>query len=320
MEELQQNKSICVNEMEIVYQSDVCTVRRYCDERGSLIMACHKVFPGIDLIFKDFRRTDCVINMESPSKNVLVIEHCREGRVECQMDNYFFYLAAGDVTLRCTDQTYRDIAFPLKAYMGIDIVIDLEKTPKCLACLLSDVNVEPVLLVQKFGLHDNAFHFLRQNERIDHIFAELYAVPESIQKGYLKVKILEILLFLTGLELEENESLRRQLSRQQVRLAKDAHAYLAEHMHEHITIAQLAKHLGTSQTQLKDSFRNVYGTSVQSFICEQKMQAAAIILKETERKIVDIAGEFGYANASKFSTAFQRVMGKPPAQYRIDNE
>lgn len=44
------------------------------------------------------------------------------------------------------------------------------------------------------------------------------------------------------------------------------------------------------------------------------------MLRETDRKIADIAAEFGYANASKFSTAFHRVHEKTPAQYRAEME
>ncbi len=260
MDALQQNNLIFPAQMETIYQSNTCTASRYEDAQGSLITSRHTVFPGIQLQYQDFCRSGSNFHLESPGSNILAIEHCLEGRVEFQMNDESFYLTAGDVLLRRADGIRGDIHFPAKAYRGISIHLDLKKTPQCLACILADVDVEPDMLVRKFGLDDNAFHFLRKNE------------------------------------------------------------HLAEHMDAHITVGELAKHFKTSQTQLKESFRLVYGTSVQGFICEQKMQAAAIFLKETDRKVGDIAGEFGYANASKFSAAFQRVMGKSPAQYRQEIE
>ena len=316
--EATEKNTVSLDQMEIIFESNQCVVHRYEDEDGSLLFACHHVFPGIDLIYKDFRKPGCVVQMESPARNAMVIEHCREGRVECRMENTLFYLEAGDVTLRCTDQARRDVAFPMESYTGIDIVIDLEKAPGCLTCLMDDVEVEPAQLARKFGLEDRDFHFLRQNARLDHIFAEFYTIPESICRGYLKVKVLEVLLFLTGMPLESAE--KRRLSRKQARLAKSAHQYLAEHMHEHITIAELARQFGTSQTQLKDSFRNVYGMSVQGFICDLKMRAAAEKLLQSDCMISEVASEFGYANASKFAAAFKRVMGCFPAQYRTREE
>lgn len=316
--ETQQYSPIHPEQMEIIYQSEACTVSRYEDAQGALVKAHHRIFPGITLLYKDFHRGSSTIRIGSPGPNILVIEHCLEGRVEFQMNDESFYLTAGDVVLRRTDGAKRSIHFPSEAYRGINIHIDLEKTPRCLACILSDVDVEPATLLKKFGLEDNSFHFLRKNEHLAHIFKEFYSIPESVKKGYLKVKILEILLFLTGMELPEYDIPKRRLSKTQFRIAKDAHAYLAEHRNKHMTIGELARHFGISQTQLKDSFRLVYGTTVQSFICEQKMRAAAVLLRETDRKIADIAAEFGYANASKFSTAFQRVLGRTPAQYRIE--
>ncbi len=38
---------------------------------------------------------------------------------------------------------------------------------------------------------------------IEHIFADLYAVPEQIKLPYFKVKILELLLYLEALEFTE---------------------------------------------------------------------------------------------------------------------
>lgn len=318
--EAQQNALIYPEQMAIVSQSESSSVSRYEDERGYLVKVRHTVFPGITLLYKDFHRSGSTIQVDAPGPNILAIEHCLEGRIEFQMNDERFYLTAGDVVIRRTNGTKRRIHFPAEVYQGINIHIDLDKTPRCLACILTAVDVEPVTLVKKFGLEDNSFHFLRKNERLAHIFKEFYAIPKSVQKGYLKVKILEILLFLTGMELPEYDIPKRRLSKTQVAIAKNVHAYLAQHRNKHVTIAELARHFQTSQTQLKDSFRLVYGTTVQTYICEQKMRSAAVMLRETDRKIADIAAEFGYANASKFSTAFQRIHGRTPAQYRAENE
>ena len=67
----------------------------------------------------------------------------------------------------------------------------------------------------------------------------------------------------------------------------------------------------------KTSFKGVYGSSIQAFQREQKMRAAAKLLQSTDRTVLDIAGQFGYANGSKFAAAFQNVMGVSPNEYRF---
>ena len=46
------------------------------------------------------------------------------------------------------------------------------------------------------------------------------------------------------------------------------------------------------------------------------MRAAAADLDGSESKILEIAGRYGYENASKFACAFRKVMGKSPVEYR----
>lgn len=107
------------------------------------------------------------------------------------------------------------------------------------------------------------------------------------------------------------------VNRGQITLAHGVCRYLKEHLHTHITTEELAKQFGVSQSQLKVSFRGVYGVSVQAYHRELKIRTAAQLLRTTERTVLDIAGEFGYANGSKFAAAFQRVMGMTPNEYRM---
>ena len=44
------------------------------------------------------------------------------------------------------------------------------------------------------------------------------------------------------------------------------------------------------------------------------------MLKSTDFTILEIAGEYGYENGSKFAGAFKAVMGMSPNEYRIKND
>jgi AraC-like DNA-binding protein len=61
----------------------------------------------------------------------------------------------------------------------------------------------------------------------------------------------------------------------------------------------------------------VYGSSVYAFTKEQKMRAAAALLRsQADVTILEVAGRFGYDNGSKFAKAFRDVIGMTPAEYR----
>ena len=42
----------------------------------------------------------------------------------------------------------------------------------------------------------------------------------------------------------------------------------------------------------------------------------SIYLRQTDRTVLDIAGQFGYDNGSKFAKAFRDVIGVSPNAYR----
>ena len=299
----------------LIHQDNNCVSYRITNTGGEMMVTMYSVFPGIWIVYNDAHLASCTVCLSKPAGNIIEIEHCREGRIEYQEDEHYFYLAQGDIAIRKKAMPEREWVFPSGHYHGAAILIDLEQTPKCLACVMSDVDVEPYRLVDQFRLEDNHHVALRQLPSMEHIFSELYTVPESIRKGYHKIKVLEILLFLSSLEPDEETP--RRLSRKQVTLAKEVSRFLTEHLNDRITIDALARIFSTSPTQLKTSFRDVYGTSVQTFQREQKMQAAARLLRTTDMTVQEIAGRFGYANSSKFSAAFQSVMEMAPNEYRI---
>ena len=132
-------------------------------------------------------------------------------------------------------------------------------------------------------------------------------------QGYFKVKVLELLLFLSALPTERR---RPAYSGAQVRLASAVSEYLLSATEERPTTAELSAKFHASATQILQSFQGVYGMSPAAFLRAQKMHAAAELLRSTDRTVLDIAGQFGYDNASKFARAFRSVSGVSPNAYR----
>lgn len=183
---------------------------------------------------------------------------------------------------------------------------------------MDDVNVRPKAIADKF-CGDRGGFIARTNPSFEHIFSELYSVPEEIKKGYFKIKTLELLLFLSALDTKQDELDDRKYTKNQVCLAKEVGRYLTEHMNDRITIEQLSEHFHVSCAHLKNTFKGVYGVSVGSYIRTQKMESAAYMLEYTDKSILEIAGEHGYDNGSKFARAFRAVKGVNPAQYRNEH-
>lgn len=291
------------------------SIYRSQDSTGDCEVTVYPVFSGIELVYYDVHMQSCDINL-AKGREMLIITHCQEGRIEFEYKNgEYLYLAAGDLSIQKNTENIRHRYCPLSHYHGVSVAIDMNRVPRCFSCILDDVFVSPEELEMKF-CSEKPYAIMRENISIEHIFSELYSVPENIRKGYHKVKVLELLLFLSGLEYKGESEERRYFSRSQVTAAKEAKEYLLAHLDEHITITELADMLGISSTSLKICFKGVYGDTINGYITNCKMQKAASLLKNTDKSVLEIAGIVGYNNGSKFAGAFRRVMNKSPNEYR----
>lgn len=291
------------------------SIYRSQDSTGDCEVTVYPVFSGIELVYYDVHMQSCDINL-AKGREMLIITHCQEGRIEFEYKNgEYLYLASGDLSIQKNTENIRHRYCPLSHYHGVSVAIDMNRVPRCFSCILDDVFVSPEELEMKF-CYEKPYSIMRENISIEHIFSELYSVPENIRKGYHKVKVLELLLFLSGLEYKGESEERRYFSRSQVTAAKEAKKYLLAHLDEHITITELADMLGISPTSLKICFKGVYGDTINGYITNCKMQKAASLLKNTDKSVLEIAGIVGYNNGSKFAGAFRRVMNKSPNEYR----
>lgn len=295
----------------MLQKEDDMTIYKVNDSDGDVIMTAYQVFPGIELVYNDVHASMYMMNRDSAS-SLMEINHCREGRIEYQYGKDYYFLAPGDMSVSGNNRFWGAASFPTGHYHGITVNIDPVKAPECLSCVLQDVNVCPGILAAKFCMRSSYFS-ARSSARVEHVFSELYNVPVEVRKGYFKVKILELLLFLSALpEMEQQPS----YTKSQVKLAKAVSDYLLSNTEGKLTISEISERLGASPTLINTSFRGVYGMTPGAFLRAQKMHSAAELLRNTDRTVLDIASQFGYDNGSKFAKAFRDIIGVSPNSYR----
>lgn len=182
---------------QILHRADARCVYTLSGSDGRVQITQYAVFPGIWLLYRDVH-AGIHIPVAASTAGLLEIDHCREGRLEFQYGQAHFFLAPGDLAVLRCDAARSAVSFPTGHYHGISVMIDPQRAPQCLSCILQDVNVRPAALAEKFCAGTEYFA-ARSSARVEHIFSELYSVPEDIRRGYFKVKVLELLLFLSAL-------------------------------------------------------------------------------------------------------------------------
>lgn len=312
------NKNLCNGasdeDAKVLFEQDSCVAYHIQNDQGELLITEYQIFQGIWLCYKDAHMQKFIYPSTYPA-GLLEINHCREGRFEYDAGENFFYLSSGDMSVSRSVESGATVYCPTGDYHGITILIDPVHAPCCLSCFLEDVKVSPAAVLDKF-CGGGKYFVMRSTPRLEHIFSELYSVPEEMKMGYFKVKVLELLMFLNSLDAGLSQAEQRSCSRAQVELAKNVCQYINSHMDIRLTTDLLAERFFVSPAQLKKCFYSVYGESVYAYIRAYKMRSAAHCLRTDDRPVSEVAGIFGYDNSSKFSKAFRDVMGMSPTEYR----
>lgn len=113
---------------------------------GEGVITRYEILPGMELFYNDFHMSDGQNQNKLPHPDVLEINHCREGRFECEFSNGDCqYVGAGDLAInRLTNETAATY-FPLSHYHGISITIDLyqvNNTLKQIENVIGDLNID----------------------------------------------------------------------------------------------------------------------------------------------------------------------------------
>lgn len=299
-----------------IVQSDGCSVYQLKNETGEGTVTLYDVFPGVTLAYNDFhmRYFDSEF---TPRRDMFCIDHCREGRLEYAAgQNAFSYVAAGDLKLdrRLTHSGHFE--FPLSHYHGAMISFELERACAALPREIRNFPVDLNVLQRKFCPEKYPL-VLHGQPPIEHIFSEIYTVPESIKRAYFKIKTLELLLYLEALGLPLAPEERPYFYKAQVEKVKAIQIFLADHMEQSFTQEELSTRFDIPLTSMKTCFKSVFGSSIGNWLLQYRMNQAAVRLRQEKgANVAEIAGWCGYDSPSKFAIAFRRVTGMSPTAYR----
>jgi transcriptional regulator GlxA family with amidase domain len=91
---------------------------------------------------------------------------------------------------------------------------------------------------------------------------------------------------------------------------------MKEHLHENLTLDDLAKKACVSASYLSALFRQKTHYSPIHLYTSLKIQKASQLLKATKTPIKQIAEEMGYTDQYSFSRSFKQIMGVSPKKFR----
>ncbi|WP_080837972.1 response regulator transcription factor [Cohnella massiliensis] len=97
---------------------------------------------------------------------------------------------------------------------------------------------------------------------------------------------------------------------------QEAVRYIREHMHEPITLRDLAELLHVNASYFSVLFKEQTGLTFSEYLTRRRMQRAKELLAGTRLSVNEIAERTGYQTAKYFVKVFRSLEGASPGQYR----
>lgn len=82
------------------------------------------------------------------------------------------------------------------------------------------------------------------------------------------------------------------------------------------SIEELARICSISQSHLMRSFKKSTGWPIHKYVAEDRLQMAKSMLGGSQLNLKEIASQLGFRSPAYFSTAFRRMTGKSPTDFR----
>jgi len=92
--------------------------------------------------------------------------------------------------------------------------------------------------------------------------------------------------------------------------------YIYDHIHERITVEDLADYTDLSPSYLSRLFKKELGVAVSDYIREKKIDKAQNLLKYSDFSLVEIANYLSFSSQSHFIQTFEKLVGQTPKKYR----
>ncbi|MBY0572200.1 MAG: AraC family transcriptional regulator [Undibacterium sp.] len=93
-------------------------------------------------------------------------------------------------------------------------------------------------------------------------------------------------------------------------------AYIETHLETLPSNVELAAMCGMSEAYFSREFRRAVGQPPHQYMMKKRIESASQLLLSGEHRVVDIAHEFGFNDASHFTRSFCAQFGMTPAQYK----
>jgi len=151
------------------------------------------------------------------------------------------------------------------------------------------------------------------------VLTELRTPPaaKNLQRLFYQVRAQQLVYLLMEQLNKRTGATLRTTNPEEIAKVFKARQLLTEDLAVAPTIAGLARSVLMSESQLKGSFREVFGVSIYQYFQQARMERAKELLAESGRTVKEVGYELGFTNIGHFSRLFERVYRVKPKKFQL---
>ena len=304
--------------VKVLAQDESHAILEVKDDSGEGIMTIYTPFIGVYINICDMHMQRCRSGFFlEENANVICFDYCKEGRIELETVEGG-YSVLQEKQLRIDDRRHHSgqVFMPLNHFHGISIYLNVDIAPHGIAAFIPQFSADIHKLKSKF-CKEGVPGILKDDMVVNGIMACLYDPPANIGPDYYRLKILEMLLYLDAVEVREGKQKETCFFLSHADKLREIHKQITGNLSVHFTIRELSEEYDIPQTELKISFKEMYGDSIYSYVKRCRMNtAASLLIKNPDLSVSEIAHLVGYETTGKFAAAFRQIIGTTPLDYR----
>ena len=251
--------------------------------------------------------------------NITKFNYCHCGRTELLTGNdVYVYMKDHEFAIDKSSLTNR-CDFPQGYYLGFGFIID-DDFSSLNPGITEAFDIDMDRLCSKYLNKNNQFTYITccNNETLA-LCEQIFHISCNYQKSDIyRLRALMIQLITSYQFATETNPIgtRTYLTKSQICIAKNVAKQIRADLSSHTSAKKMAADYNTSETSLKNYFREVYGENLSAYRNRLRMEKAAELLQNTSLCISAIAEQVGYLSQSKFAAAFKKYYEVTPVEFR----
>jgi AraC-like DNA-binding protein len=141
-----------------------------------------------------------------------------------------------------------------------------------------------------------------------------------IKRMLLESKVLDLLVLLLKHITPEKPFKGLAVRLDDVDKLYEVKRVVEQHLTHQHSLRELARQVGLNEFKLKKGFRELFGTTIFSYLLDLRMEHARQLLIQGTMTVEEVAEEVGYKYAKNFMTAFKKKFNMLPVEISLEGD